>query len=494
MLLKSTLLNYIYHHIQTHQNTHIIIAYSGGIDSQVLLHCLSTLKSEKLNYTVSVCHVNHGLSSNALEWENFAQQQCALFEFPLDIFRVKVKAKAQHSLEELARDARYNAIKSLVNTKRLNNVLVLTGHHADDQAETFLLALKRGSGVKGLSAMKPEMAFGQAILARPLLNIPRSEIEAYARLNELLWIEDESNEDVKFDRNFLRHQIMPTITKRWPSFLKTINRSAEHCQEAEQLLTELATLDLESILSSSNALLLTKLQGLSQARFNNVIRYFLTLNQCLMPSAAQLLQLNKQLFANKNKTPEVKVGDHWLRRYKQHVYLTSNFKSVSEFSSLIKPVSDSKVEEVITLPDNLGELFFSYTDVITEKVIKESIEKCVNKSMDEAFYKQPNNNKNLNDSILQKTCTSTLLAPTLAQQVTIRFEHNNPVCTPDFRQHSRTLKKILQELVIPPWQRKRLPFVYYNEQLVAVMGYFVCKEFIPNNTDERLNITWIQWV
>jgi len=491
MLLKSTLFNYIYHHIQAHQNTHIIIAYSGGIDSQVLLHCLSTLKSENLNYTVSVCHVNHGLSNNALEWENFAQQQCTLFDFPLDVRRVKVKARAQHSLEELARDARYDAIKSLIKVKQLNNVLVLTGHHADDQAETFLLALKRGSGVKGLSAMQAEMAFGQAILARPLLNIPRSEVEAYARLNKLMWIEDESNEDVKFDRNFLRHQIIPTITKRWPSFLKTVNRSVEHCQEAEQLLTELAALDLESMLSSDNALLLTTLQGLSKARFNNVIRYFLTLNQCLMPSSAQLSQLNKQLFANKDKTPEVKVGDHWLRRFKQHLYLTSNFKSVTQFSSLIKPLSESKVEEIITLPDNLGELCVSYGEVIKEEGIKERNKEGNNEVMKEAFYKQLNE-KNLDDSISQKTHTCTLLAPKVAQQVTIRFEHNNPVCTPDFRQHSRPLKKILQELAIPPWQRKRLPFVYYNEQLVAVIGCFVCKEFIPSDTDECLNITWIQ--
>lgn len=475
MSLESTLFNYITTYLQSHSNTHIIIAYSGGIDSQVLLHALSNFKNNILNNpqninqalscSISVCHVNHGLSSNALKWENFAQQQCNLHQLPLDICRVNVKAKAQHSLEELARDARYDALKSLIKEKELKHVLVLTGHHNDDQAETFLLALKRGSGLKGLSAMKQEMVFGTSLLSRPLLGVSRSEIEAYAKEHQLTWIDDESNEDIRFDRNFLRHQVMPIITERWPSFLKTLNRSAEHCQEAELLLTELAEQDLENIQVGVNTLSLAKLQQLSQARFNNVIRYFLSIHQCLMPSTAQLTQLQTQLLANNDKSPAVKVGNYWLRRFKQCVYLTADFKDVSDFYSCVKPELTSTIDEVVKLPDGLGDLLFKY-EVKNKNTEKQS------------------------DLIAKKNKTCQVIAPTYTQQVTIRFSHNNPTCIPDYRQHSRSLKKILQELDIPTWQRKRLPFVYYDDQLVAVIGYFVCKEFIPKEKDDTLQIIW----
>ncbi|WP_076419708.1 tRNA lysidine(34) synthetase TilS [Colwellia sp. UCD-KL20] len=470
MSLESTLFNYITTYLQSHSNTHIIIAYSGGVDSQVLLHALSNFKNNILNNpqninqalscSISVCHVNHGLSSNALKWENFAQQQCNLHQLPLDICRVNVKAKAQHSLEELARDARYDALKSLIKNKEFKHVLVLTGHHNDDQAETFLLALKRGSGLKGLSAMKQEIKLGNALLVRPLLNVSRKQIEAYATQNNLAWIEDESNEDISFDRNFLRHKVMPVITERWPSFLTTINRSTAHCQEAELLLTEFAQQDLKRIQVSKTALCLAQIAALSTPRFNNLIRYFLSENNCLMPSAAQLKQLQKQLLSANDKVPAVKVGEHWLRRYKQAVYLTPEFNDVSNFHALV----DYRQKETLNLPDDLGDLIFEQLETF-------DVENYMN-----------------NNGALESICF--IKAPTVKQQLSVRFKHANPTCIPDYRNHSRSLKKVLQELDIPTWQRMRLPFIYYNEELVAVLGYFVCKEFLASNKDSVLKVIW----
>lgn len=464
MSIESSLFNLL----QNYPNHHIIIAYSGGVDSQVLLHALVNIKNlsvDKINsleQSISACHVNHGLSEYATAWEDFAQQQCDLRQVPLDICRVNVAAKAQYSLEELARDARYDAIKEVIANKQFQKVIVLTGHHNDDQVETFLLALKRGSGLKGLSAMKQEMALGKATLVRPLLNVSRNEIEAYAQQNNLNWIEDESNKDISFDRNFLRHKVLPALTNRWPSFLKTVNRSAEHCQEAEQLLTELAQQDLNRIQVAHNALCLTQLGLLSSPRFNNLIRYFLSINQCLMPSTAQLAQLKKQLLSSSDKAPAVKVGDHWLRRFKHHVYLTSEFNDVSNFQVQV----NTQNKELIQLPDLIGELIF-------EPRVKSDSETYVNSS------------KPLN-------CTLFIKAPVEDQQVSVRFKHSNPICTPDYRQHSRPLKKVLQELDIPTWQRKRLPFIYYNEELVAVLGHFVCKDFMVTNADEILKLTWVK--
>lgn len=464
MSLESQLFNLL----QPYSDTHIIIAYSGGIDSQVLLHALLNLKNADQKSAfhiinpISVCHVNHGLSDNAFEWERFAQQQCDLRQVSLDIFQVNVKPTAQHSLEELARNARYNAIKSLIIQKQLKKTVVLTGHHSDDQAETLLLALKRGSGLKGLSSMKQTLPLADNILLfRPLLNLSRSEVEAYAKVNKLDWIDDESNEDIRFDRNFLRHNVLPIITKRWPSFLNTVNRSAEHCQEGEQLLAELAEQDLEQIQLPSykldNKLSLTKLIELSQARFNNVIRYFLHINQCLMPSRAQLAQLYLQLQADDDKTPAVKVGEYWLRRYQQSVYLTHDLSDVSYFKQAINFHPSQTIEKNVTLPDNLGDVFFNHKNVEHLNQVK----------------------------ILH------IIAPLEEQKVTISFIHNNPKCTPDYRQHSRILKKVLQELNIPPWERKRLPFLYYDDQLVAVLGYFVCKEFMAKETDSFMSVGWL---
>ena len=312
--IVSSLQNAIKHSLENHCHTELIVAYSGGVDSQVLLHALAQLKQNNLiSNTITVCHVNHGLSDNALVWQGFAEQECAKLSFKLVVKAVNVQAQAQQSLEALARDARYQALKSLNDAKSL----VLTGHHSDDQSETFLLALKRGAGLKGLSAMAVESQLGRHTLVRPLLNISRQEILNYAKVCQLDWVEDESNADTSFDRNFIRQTIMPLMRERWPGISKTINRSASHCSSGQELLDELAEQDLKQAKACDTSLNISVLKALSPARFNNLIRYFLAQHHCLMPSTEQVNQLNFQLQANEDKTPAVKVGQHYLRRYKR---------------------------------------------------------------------------------------------------------------------------------------------------------------------------------
>ena len=451
--------------LSKYPNMPLVIAYSGGVDSQVLLHAFASLKqnSPSLNNAITVCHVNHGLSENAYAWQEFAEQACAKLQLPLTVCQVNVKAQAQNSLEALARDARYQALQSIYQ----ESSLILTGHHSDDQAETFLLALKRGSGLKGLSAMATYHQQDKDILVRPLLNISRDQITAYANDHQLRWVEDESNTDTRFDRNFIRNDIMPRLTKRWPSIAATIKRSSEHCQEGQVLLDELALEDLKHCQISSRILKLTALTELSRARFNNLIRYFLAQQHCLMPSTEQLNQLAQQLNANEDKNPAVKVGDHYLRRYQEGLYLTSTIKDVSHWSSRVE-LCNPDVSK-ITLPDNLGVLSFVITDV----------NHLEPKLSNNEFF---------------------VLAPTSTQQVTIRFNHNNPTCLPDYRKRSRDLKKVLQELNIPPWQRKSIPFLYYDDVLVAALGFFVCQPFVLNKSLAKkaeseimpsiLKITW----
>ncbi len=437
--------------ISKHPKLPLVIAYSGGVDSQVLLHAFASLKKKKLlSNQVTVCHVNHGLSENAAVWQLFAKQQCQQFNLPLKVCLVNVQAQAQQSLEALARDARYRALQSIYN----ESSLIITGHHRDDQAETFLLALKRGSGLKGLSAMATQTKQGKDILVRPMLTISRSEIIDYAKSCDLTWVEDESNNDNRFDRNFIRNDIMPLLINRWPSMIKTINRSSEHCREGQLLLSELATEDLRSCQHAANSLHIEPLSQLSQGRFNNLIRHFLAQNHCLMPSTEQLAQLSQQLTADDDKNPAVKLGDHYLRRYRNVLHLTIDYEDVSHWQADV--TLDNK-QSVIELPNYLGELNFIKTGYMEAKEGSQQV-----------------------------------LLPNEDEKIIIRFHHNNPLCLPDYRNRSRSLKKVLQELNIPPWQRKRIPFLYYGDKFVAALSFFVCQEFVPPISEPSLQINWTQ--
>lgn len=433
----------------------IIIAYSGGVDSQVLLVALTKLKQQgQLPNPVVVCHVNHGLSPHADTWQAFAQQQCDSFALPLITHKLHLKKQAQQSLEAMARDARYQVLIKA----SAEPAIIVTGHHLNDQAETFLLALKRGAGVKGLSAMLVSSTLAQHTLARPLLAVSRDDIVDYANQQKLSWIEDESNTDEHYDRNFLRHQILPKLNERWPSINKTIARSAEHCVEAQQLLDELAQQDLADCQLSACKLSVAHLNKLSEPRLKNLLRYFLSSYNFLMPTRQQLAQICQQLNAGADKSPVIQLANCCFRRFQDNLYLTPIYQDITLWQhSVDLSCQPDKSRLTVQLPDQLGVLNFSINSA------------------------QVTTQSNWQASIKQ---------PTANQLVSVRFSHDNPTCLPQYRQHSRALKKVLQELAIPPWQRKRLPFIYYDDELVAVVGHFVCKAFLASGSEMALIVSW----
>ncbi|WP_081153035.1 tRNA lysidine(34) synthetase TilS [Cognaticolwellia beringensis] len=433
----------------------IIIAYSGGVDSQVLLVALAKLKQQgQLPNPVVVCHVNHGLSPHADTWQVFAQQQCDSFDLPLLTQKLHLKKQAQQSLEAMARDARYQVLIKA----STEPAIIVTGHHLNDQAETFLLALKRGAGVKGLSAMLVSSALAQHTLARPLLAVSRDDIVDYANQQKLSWIEDESNTDEHYDRNFLRHQILPTLNERWPSINKTIARSAEHCFEAQQLLDELAQDDLAECQLSTFKLSVPHLYKLSESRLKNLIRYFLSGHNFLMPTRQQLAQICQQLNADADKSPVIQLANCCFRRFRDGLYLTPIYQDITLWQQSVDlSCVPDKSRLNVQLPEQLGVLSFSINS-----------EQVTTKSHWQTAIKQPATN----------------------QLVSVRFSHDNPTCLPQYRQRSRALKKVLQELSIPPWQRKRLPFIYYDNELVAVVGHFVCQAFLADRPDLALIVSW----
>lgn len=452
----SKILHSVQNYLSDLSSKHVVVAYSGGVDSQVLLHALSTLSQQKkISVQLTACHVNHGLSNNASAWQEFAVQQCGQLKVPLKVISVAIEREAQKSLEALARDKRYKAFED----GHESGVLVLTGHHQDDQIETFLLALKRGSGLKGLSAMAGLSKFGKKdqLLGRPLLKHSRQEIIEYAQRYNLVWVEDESNGDLQFDRNYLRHEILPKLESRWPSIGNSVERSIGHLVEAQSLLDEIAEQDLKQCRIDDTTLCLTALHTLSLPRFNQVVRSFLASNRCLMPSQQQLNQLYRQIDADFDKTPEVKVGEKWLRRHRGRLYLTNTFASIVKWESsfLLSQVSVGPVE--IELPDRLGQLSFAMGDIS-----------------------------------IPNECYHEIEVPIDCEKLTIQFSHKNPICIPEYRQHHRVLKKVLQELSIAPWERKRIPFLFCGEQLVAAIGYFVCKPFLPRCNTRKVNVSWLR--
>lgn len=464
-MILSTLLNCL----KKYTSSPIVVAFSGGVDSQVLLHAVAALKqSQKIHSSITAIHINHGLNVSANDWQALTEQQCKALAIDYKTLTVDVVKTPRTSLEALARDKRYEALGSL----SPSDAIILTGHHQDDQVETFLLACKRGSGLKGLSAMAEESEFGQAQqrLVRPLLNISRNSIEHYANEHKLEWIEDDSNNDQTFDRNFLRQNIIPQLKERWQGIDQTIARSANHCQEAQILLDEIAVEDLSKCSINQNTLCIPSLQALTPARFNNVIRYFLKENDVLMPSSAQLIEIKNQLNAKPDKSPVVQLNSCCFQRYKECLVLTPIYENIQHWERQLNVESQLNIENqqeeklTLQLPDDLGHLQIGDINQLSPS------------------------------GELSNVWSSEVLLPSKEQKVVIRFSHHNPKCLPEYRQHSKALKKILQELEIAPWQRKRIPFLYYGDELVAALGYFVCKAFKPDestkNVSTALNIHW----
>ena len=252
------------------------IAFSGGLDSTVLLHLLATLSKTQSLPALNAIHVHHGLQAVADAWPEHCRAVCAALGVPLQVLRVQVQPGA--SLERAARDARYHAFTETVQA----NEILLTAQHRDDQAETLLFRLLRGAGVRGLSGMPRQRPLGKGYLLRPLLDATRAELEAYASEQGLSWVEDPSNEDRQYSRNYLRHQVFPGLTSRWPQAVATMARSAAHLSEAQALLDDLADIDLSlaSTLSDFDwlglsSLELAALEKLSVARQRNALSRWL---------------------------------------------------------------------------------------------------------------------------------------------------------------------------------------------------------------------------
>ncbi|AKJ43021.1 tRNA lysidine(34) synthetase TilS [Pragia fontium] len=406
----------------------ILVAFSGGIDSSVLLHALVTLRSEQhSDLQLRAIYVHHGLSRYAQAWAEHCRAQCAQWQIPFQVAHVDVDP-SEAGIEAAAREARYQAISALLN----DGEVLATAQHLDDQCETFLLALKRGSGPAGLSAMPFNMPFGVHRQIRPMLDISRLQIEDYAKKNGLSWVEDDSNQDARFDRNFLRLQILPAIAQRWPHFSNMVSRSAGLCAEQESLLDELLAPDLSRLMSADGAMEIDGLMHISEMKRRAILRRWLSQHQVLMPSQEQLEKLWHEVALSKpDAEPVLQLGMHQVRRYRQRLYLLPLFQGIESV------VLAWRGETSLMLPDCLGQLTLAESGIHVR-------------------------------------------APTVEEKVTVRFSAPGSLTVRvTDRRHSRELKKLWQELGVPPWLRQRTPLLFYGEILIAAIGLFVTQEGQP---------------
>lgn len=397
----------------------LLLAFSGGLDSSVLLHLLVQWRQQHPGSSLRAVHVHHGLSRFADEWVVHCQQQCDDWQVPLVVHHVQLDGLSG-GIEAAARSARYTAFSKTLTADET----LLMAQHLDDQCETFLLALKRGSGPAGLSAMAREARLGNHRLLRPLLGIARQQLETYARQHQLRWIEDDSNQDCRFDRNFLRLQVLPVLNERWPHFASAAARSANLCAEQEQLLDELLAEQLTRLLDEENSLVVEELQYCSPARRYALLRRWIALFGVTMPAREQLHRIwNEVVLSREDAEPQLQLGNYQIRRFRQRLYL---LPLMADLRGLQLSWSQ---QEKLELPDGLGVL-------------------------------------------VSGEGSNLVRAPQAAEQVSVRFSAAGRVRIVN-RAGSRLLKKLWQELGIPPWQRERIPLIYYDEQLIAAVDTFV---------------------
>lgn len=417
------------------------VAYSGGGDSHALLHAFAQLRPALGSVRMDAIHVHHGLSPNADAWASHSVRIAAELGVSCTVVHVDVLAVAGASREASARRVRYQA---LAHRLRPGDAL-LTAHQLNDQAETLLLQLLRGCGVRGLAGMPAVTALGAGWLMRPLLPFTRGELREYLHRKGQDWFEDESNEDLTLARNFVRREVLPLLERRWPAAARCLARSAGHCGQATALLEEVARGDLLGAGEEPDgALSVQSLRQLPPTRQRNVLRSWLVQQGLPLPSSTVLGRIVSEcLVARRDASPLVAWRGVEVRRYRGRLYAGLPLPPFSARS--LRWDGHSPLE----LPLPVGRLTVS------------------------------------------QGCGVGLCVPCLDRgSVEVGFRAGSEYCRPAGRGHRRPLKKLLQELAIPPWLRPFLPLVRIDGELAAIADLVMCEPFVVKHDRPGRMIRW----
>ena len=402
-----------------------LVAYSGGGDSEVLLHAQADL-GQRLGAPLAAAHVCHGLQHEAEAWIDHCRRSCERLGVDLSLVRVQVEPVSGESLEAVARSVRYSALAGAMEP----GDLLVTAHHQDDQAETLLLQLLRGSGLSGLAAM-PELApFPPGRLGRPMLGFPRGALRAYAEAVGLDWVEDPSNRDLGRDRNFLRHRILPGLAERWPSYADTFSRSARHCAEAKALIDDVAHAEIGRRRGSTpGSLSIARLSELDGPRLRAVLRSWIAERGFLPPDVNHLDRVEREvLSARGDRNPLVAWRGCEIRRFRDLVFALPPLPPLPPTDGL------GWVGESVLLPCGLGTL----------RAVSGAVS-----GIDPGAW--------------------------AAGTLRVVFYRASRLCRPLGKDHRRTLKNLFQERGIPAWIRPYVPLILLDGELVAVGDLWVCE-------------------
>jgi tRNA(Ile)-lysidine synthase len=413
----------------------IAVAFSGGLDSSVLLHLLVAAGIPRLR----ALHVNHGLHADAAHWAAFCAGRCASLGVPFTALEVRVGSPVGQGLEAAARIARYSALRGVLR----RGELLATAHHADDQAETVLLNLLRGSGVTGLGGIPPRAPFGTGTLVRPLLDVARSALAAYAAAAGLAWLDDPMNHDDTLGRNYLRHEVLPLVEARWPGARATIGRGAALAAESARLVDALAELDARRA-ARAGRLAIAALRRLDEPRQRNLLRFI-----CLreLGSAPPLERLRSGLAQLLTAAPDRQPLLAWpggeVRRYRDELWV---LPVTAPLPGVAGPLA-ARAGAAVGL-GSAGTL------------------------------------------ALGRSRRGGLAVDQLPPTLRIAFRTGGErLRLPGARQR-RDLGKLLQERGVVPWMRERIPLLYAGETLVAVADLWIAAEFAAPPGVAGLRVRW----
>jgi len=399
------------------------IGFSGGLDSHALLHLC-----HKLSLNCRAIYVNHGLSENADSWALHCSKICENLKIPFVEKKVLLKNLECKSIEAEARKKRYQAFAEILD----ENSILLTAHHEDDQAETLMLQLVRGAGPKGLAAMPEKKLFAKGLHLRPFLNFKKNQIKEYAEQNDLHWIEDESNLNLDFSRNFLRQKVFPLLKTKWPNVESAMARSAENCASTQNVIESYIEKDFNTCFNKeNNTIAISKSIDFAKPIQVEILRYWLSKLNITLPSKVKMQNIqNSFLFTANDKEPHIVFGDYELRRYKDELYAM----------------------QVLSNHDASQTFVWDF---------KESL-----------------NIKNIGKLVINKAKSHGLKQD--LTKVTIKFRQGGERIKLSGRNMHHDLKNLLQKWGVPPWERSRIPLIYCQEKLIGVVGYF---------TDDDYNIS-----
>jgi len=451
----------------------LVVGFSGGLDSAALLFLLSEYCNQRQDLVLEAVHVNHQLSPNADSWQTHCESMCNQYSIPITVKKVSIETNGQ-GMEAAAREARYQVFQDICGS----DGILLLAHHLDDQVETLFLRLMRGSGPLGLSAMRAITSHKEMVLLRPLLAVSREELEAFVKEANVSWVTDESNVDTAYDRNYLRHDVLPLLTQRWPRMKPNVFRSARLCNDAVTLMDEVAQQDRALVIADDGGLSVAGIEALSATRTRNLLRYCLRSVQIPLPSEVVLQRiLDEVIPARQDAKPLVQWRGGQVCRSDGKLYLLFPF---------VTSVKDQELSD----------------QAVLDHVLSNQVAELTKKKV--AAYNLPWGGQlfisNSQDALLSLRSSEGLglqrLLPIAMPEhywTTVSVVRGSPKmeARPPKRP-SKRLKKWWQEYRVPLWYRERQPLLYSQGELVMVPGLLAC-EHGQVGGETAVERRWIGW-